>query len=74
MMKQSHKEELKALVRKIALDMTKEMQSSGVYSGAWDLYELQDHLGDFSFVNEMCIEFPDGSIIDFRDPASTSLI
>jgi hypothetical protein len=72
MMSESHKEELKALIHKIALDMTKEILSEknadDVYS--YDLYELQDYLGDFSVVNDgLSLEFPDGSIVSFKDLA-----
>ncbi len=71
MMKQSQKQELSALIRKIALDMAKEMHLSGVNPVVQDLYELQDYLGQFSVVyNRMSIEFPDGSIIDFGDLVS----
>jgi ribosomal silencing factor RsfS len=72
MLTESHKEELKALIHKIALDMTKEILSEknadDVYSS--DLYELQDYLGDFFVVNDgLSTEFPDGSIVSFKDLA-----
>jgi hypothetical protein len=72
MMSESHKEELKALIHKIALDMTKENLSEknadDVYSS--DLYELQDYLGDFFVVNDgWSLEFPDGSIVSFKELA-----
>jgi hypothetical protein len=52
--------------------MTKEILSEknadDVYS--YDLYELQDYLGDFSVVNDgLSLEFPDGSIVSFKDLA-----
>jgi hypothetical protein len=72
MMSESHKEELKALIHKIALDMTKEIllekNADDVYSS--DLYELQDYLHDFFVVNDgLSMEFPDGSIVSFKDLA-----
>jgi hypothetical protein len=72
MMSESHKEELKALIHKIALNMTKEIllekNADDVYS--YDLYELQDYLGDFSVVNDgLSMELPDGSIVSFKDLA-----
>jgi hypothetical protein len=72
MMSESHKEELKALIHKIALNMTKEIllekNADDVYSS--DLYELQDYLHDFFVVNDgLSMELPDGSIVSFKDLA-----
>ena len=57
-----HKEEIKALIQKISLDIVKQITEEGDLS-AQDfsaLYELQDHLGDYS-IGVFGIVYPDDS-------------
>ena len=57
-----HKARIKALIEKIALDIVKQIteeadQSEQDFSA---LYELQDHLGDYS-IGDFGIAYPDNS-------------
>lgn len=57
-----HKARIKALIEKIALDIVKQITEEGDLS-AQDfsaLYELQDHLGDYS-IGDFGITYPDES-------------
>ena len=57
-----HKASIKALIEKISLDIMKKITEEGDLSAPdfSALYELQDHLGDYS-IGDFGISYPDNS-------------